>query len=616
MEFKPYIHQKAVSDSLLKCHSQIKLLFLVTGAGKTGLFFYHANLEQNKNKKFLFIAPQIALAHQTAKYPYDVGLLQGRFARNLDSRLVVGTIKTVNLRMKNEKFTKKHWDLSNFDEIWIDEAHLEAEAIAEIRESLKSNQKIVYLTGTPYDKDERYFPHLVEGEIYGKEFDYNFMIENSYLVPSAVYHIGTIDTSDVSITKGGDFSDVDLLDKIKASRVNVPKTIMSKIDKNFPTVVIAQNIKHADSLAKDILNAYPNLKVRVIHSKSKVVMELPAPLKDRVLKGAKAVEYILDEMRSFKVDITIAVHMLTKGIDVPSIGNIILATKIRQRSTLTQIFGRGARNGNGKDGTKKMVCRVIDIFGSVKDIGHPYDPFDPSFDKPNFISKSKPQCKICDAVGSLMVLKVETFEFKKFTTIICKDCGSEEVKSVELPNVRCPECFTRQKENPFTKNGKVLTSCVKCGFDILIEEVITKTLDLVTPETKDSIIRTAKQVANKVIPEEHQFPFFLAFDAFAHYTTSPQLSFVIEKILRHDEFNYEKLVSRMHGFVSSTNNTLKELRRLYDPETFDTIVGRSKLWESNPSECLDKLKRLYQFKPKNKSFHEHVMNHSESLSIF
>lgn len=142
----------------------------------------------------------------------------------------------------------------------------------------------------------------------------------------------------------------------------VAGALVEHIDLDFPgkTLIFAATDGHADIVVDELKKAYA---------------AAGRPISDAAIKKLTgSVDRVQDHIRSFRNDanpkIAVTVDLLTTGIDVPSITNLVFLRRVNSRILYEQMLGRATRlctdlYGPGKD---KAVFRIFDAVDLYKNL--------------------------------------------------------------------------------------------------------------------------------------------------------------------------------------------------------------------------------------------------------
>jgi superfamily II DNA or RNA helicase len=585
---KPRKHQEIILSQLLKSREQHLTVMLGVGSGKTTLFFLVATHSQNKGKRFLFVVPKIALADQTASYPVDVGLLQGSRSINISSRIVIATIETLENRIESGVF-----NFSQFHEIWIDESHEEVKKIESLRDKALPYQRFIYLSATPYDGIQVVYKHL-QNHFLGREFGYDYMIAHGYLCPMVTYEIGDLDTSHIERTDTGNYIDSELLEAIHGSDIDIVSTSMARIDREYPTLVMCQNIDHAKEVAEQYRAYDSNLRVATVYAGMEIDIGIGT------IKGQKAIDHIIRGTRAFEYDVVTFVRILTTGVDIPNVGNLVIATKIGQMRSLIQYIGRGLRNYDGDEKhSKKRWCNVIDIFGSIKSLGHPLDEVELLMEKPKKTS-SAIRCKACGSKSPLVVVDSYQEDNDIIMVTKCRECGEEDIRVKALKLHFCSNCKHGYIASVFKRERDLMTTCPMCSNNDVIGSIYPRELIISNGDDRERVIKTIVQLANTCIPKEDLFPFLKALEEFSIVAEDNHLSYILEKLIAGNKItNINLLTNRMVKKVKNSVHA-KIILKYINRDELAYIENNISEWKTNPNRVIGRV-RKYVSTPKKRS---------------
>jgi superfamily II DNA or RNA helicase len=517
-------HQELIIKQLNKLDSLPKItVSLLTGAGKTVLFFSYMHQPHTINKRALFIVPQINLAQQTSKNR-EVGYIQGKTVRGVNKRIVVANIHKLMLLLKANQI-----ELNRFDYIFIDEAHKQEPRIKKLIE--RTNKKVRFLTATPFDGNGYYKPYLMD-RIIGEEFNFKYMISKGYLVPYRFYQVGDLDTSGISRNKDGEYNDKELYERIKNSNIDIVQTSLKKIDKRFPTLITAQNIAHAEELHKEFNKA--GFKCGIIHSKVE---------EDK--------EWLLKALEDRYYDALISVKMLITGVDIPSIGNIVLATRFGSVAELWQQLGRGARVA-----PNKTHCNVIDLFGNIKEHGHPYD-FKPQIPKKKEKRAKKFNCPECGS-GNLKTYHTEETQEEIHRFKKCSVCEFEDVEIIAKDTIKCNKCSFIGADYKLQKKGIYLWAvCPECNNNIeVVDTVLPK--KLIQYSSLEHVMFDIKTINNRVGSLLNNS----LLEEFLRVADAEHVAFIYDVLSNYERYtpnSIKKIENRMKSYISSFSKQDKKI---------------------------------------------------------
>ena len=560
LNITPREHQAELIQDILNTNEKVITIKLLTGGGKT-LLFYLLSLIHVQDKRFLFTTPQINLTHQTAQeQSHHVGILQGSISKDLHKRIVIATIHTVI----NRGINTNRFNLKQFDFIVIDEAHLQKPKVQKLLDSLAPHQRAILLSATPYDSKKGTYLPYADKFILGTKYDWQYMRERGYLCPIDYHVTNTLETAGIKRNKEGDFNDKEITQAIKDSGIDIVNTSLQKINRDLPTVVVAQNIEFANELAKQYKEV--GFRVRPIHSK---------------MEGDSQNE-LIEALKKGKLDMLVAVNMLKTGVDIKHLGNIVLATKLGSINDYIQTYGRGARVD-----PRKEKCIFIDIFNTLELHGHP-EEFEPKEEEEEQREKKKKTPKLCSCGSTEFEIT-----FKKGLVVSkCVECGKE----LEKPNnkvLECPKCHWVGKSYIERLNGKDINAhCPECNtFIKTVEQVLPRELILIRASGE----RLQKEIKANINLSDEELKQLSVFGS------EQQLEYVLNLKKRGVSPASKKLVeNRVRGFLRSIPHQNKQIAYLleYDKEAIDLAFNLINTnHNANIGRVINKLKRRKKQKP-------------------
>jgi len=320
----------ATLDSMRKGNKKI-LIMAPTGAGKTIIAKYFAELSNNHNKNFLFTVHRRQLCQQTAEKFSNLnpGIIMGSEKEDRSRNIQIGTIQTLSRR-----------DLDNPDLIMIDEVHFgfKSSMIQGIIEQFPES-KIVGLSATPIDERG----YLLEG--FDDIIDIVQMcdlIKDKWLTPLICYSPIQIDLSKVSVKSTGDYKEDELEKEVnKEILLNTIVDNYKKYTENRQFLCFCVNKQHAIDMA-DCFNKR-GYKVKAVYADMKE--------EERI--------NIYEDFKNEKLDGITNIEILTAGTDFPNIRCVIGACPTKSLRKYIQMVGRGVRL-NGRDWNESIKNGKVD----------------------------------------------------------------------------------------------------------------------------------------------------------------------------------------------------------------------------------------------------------------
>lgn len=376
-----YYQEAAVHGAIEKITNGDKrlLLTLATGTGKTVIAFNLAwrLIKSGYFKRVLFIADRNFLKKQAYNVfePFGdarVKIEEGKTPKQ--HALFFSIYQALYSPAKSGKRVFEEYPSDFFDLIIIDECH--RSGFGTWNDILKHFSGAVHLgmTATPKRADNidsyKYFGEPVYVYSYGQG------VQDGYLAPFVVHRILT------NIDQAGKLEIEEA--KIKGAQVIVPveeeaqevysqkeferkitlpdrtheiAKHLSKLLKTFDpmakTMVFCVDSDHAELMAKELQNEFADMG----HANFAV----PIIARSGDIKEAEY-ERFKDPEKPTPV-IATTVDLLTTGVDVPSLRNIVIVKPISSKIVFKQIIGRGARLDPL---TNKNFFRIIDYIGATR----------------------------------------------------------------------------------------------------------------------------------------------------------------------------------------------------------------------------------------------------------
>ena len=377
--------EKAIAE-----HKQTALLAMATGTGKTRtvLGMIYRFLDAGRFKRILYLVDRTSLGDQTMdtfkevklkelltlNQMYDVKSLEDKEFEK-DTRVHIATVQSLVKRiMYNE--SDKSLGVSDYDLVIVDEAHR-----GYILDKEMGDDEVLYRDQNDFRSKYRavidYFdavkialtatPALHTTEIFGKpvySYDYRTAVIDGFLVDHDAPHIIKTKLSEegISFEKG---STVPIYDPVtneitnsseleddlkfevedfnrrvvdKSFNETVLQEIAKDIDPNEKgkTLIFAVDDAHADMITQILKDYYTNLGIS-----EEAVMKITGSI------GNGNPVKIKEAIRRFKNEtypnIVVTVDLLTTGIDVEEIENLVFMRRIRSRILFEQMLGRATR---------------------------------------------------------------------------------------------------------------------------------------------------------------------------------------------------------------------------------------------------------------------------------
>jgi len=439
---------RSAIEAILKGRKRL-LLTMATGSGKTYVAFQIAwKLYKTKRiRRILYLVDRIFLRRQAHDMFFPFGAareeLAGTESIPKHKDIYFATYQT----LYTEKDGKKVYELFDpnfFDMVIIDECH--RSGWKRWHDILKyfSNAIHLGLTATP-KRDDNVDTYAYFGE---PIYDYPMRqgIEDGFLAPCEIIRVFT------NIDKAGVLNIIEV--KSQGAKIEVPKGVELKdyytveefereitlpdrtkkicehlariLESTGPkgkTAIFCVSQSHAAEVAKELNNHFgpifgiSNYAVRVVTDE---------PYAHEVLKEFK------DSEKDFPV-ITTTVDLLSTGVDIPPVRNIVFLKHIDSKVVFHQIIGRGARID---EISRKFTFRIIDYTNATR----LFDEWDlPPPSRPEGPSDWYLSCKIIDSETGRGIPKASVVALlapSKPVTLRTDEQGSIVLKDVPRGSIK------------------------------------------------------------------------------------------------------------------------------------------------------------------------------------
>jgi type I restriction enzyme R subunit len=400
----------SVEDAIAKGQDHI-LLAMATGTGKTRLAIalMYELLRTKRFRRILFLVDRNALGRQTLdamsttdtsgflKFDqvFPVADMARKFPEVTD-RVQVATVQAMIRRIFDDPDTERPTP-GTYDLIIVDEAHRGYTLDAELREEdLGFRNLDDYLSA--YRRVLDYFdatkvaltatPALHTREIFGApvfHYGYRQAVIDGYLIDHRPPRRITtaLSQTGISFDKGEEVNIVDprtgqidlfnLDDHVDFEVAEFNKKVYTRAfnravaeaiatecppDQPGKTLLFAARDDHADILVEELRGALTD--------------EYGPQAHDLVEKITGSVDKPLDRIKAFKNDprpkYVVTVDLLTTGIDIPSIVNLVFVRRVNSRILYDQMIGRATRRCDeiGKDYFR--IFDAVDIYANLQEV--------------------------------------------------------------------------------------------------------------------------------------------------------------------------------------------------------------------------------------------------------
>lgn len=348
LTLRPYqdTDYKAIENAF---ESYLSVLYqLPTGGGKSVVISKY--VEDHKKENILILAHKRRLLTQMkghmSRIGVKVGLLFSQTEENLESNVVVASIRTAVKSKRLEKLMERNWD-----RVIIDEArHSRTGSYDIVLDRLRAEHPMYKLLGvdaTPYRKDkkrlDKHFQHIVTSSESVASLQ-----EKGFLAKVRVYATPIGEIQEQVKEVANDYQQTEL-----SNYMRQPKYLKYVVDayekkgEKRQAIVFAVDKAHA----KDLLAEFKKggfTKIAQIDSDM----------------SSEEIDLAYTGYENKTIDIIINVEMLTEGVDLPETGCIVGARPTKSMVLYLQMAGRGTRpKEDGSD------CILIDCCGWTEEFG-------------------------------------------------------------------------------------------------------------------------------------------------------------------------------------------------------------------------------------------------------
>lgn len=345
------------------------LLWLATGGGKTFIFSKMIKEAASRGLSAIVVVRGRKLVDQASQRLFRERvhhgvLMAGHWNYRPHIPIQVCSIDTLIARQLRPKA----------DLIIIDEAHM---ATSEGYKKFLSlyDTFVVSVTATPYcDKGLRHVADTVVHPI-----SMQGLIDAGYLVPFRYFAPSEPDLTEVAVSRSTKDYVSEQLETAMVAGQLTGKIIdhWKKIAEGRPTICFAVNVHHSKLLVDNFL----------MNGVTAEHCDADTPDGER--------NAIISRLESGETKVVCNVGILSTGVDIPSLGCIIMARPTKSRNLYVQQAGRGTRIAN-----EKTNCILLDHAGNINRHGLPTDEPDVDLDgkETKKIVRESKTCKNCFAV--------------------------------------------------------------------------------------------------------------------------------------------------------------------------------------------------------------------------
>lgn len=401
---------QAVEDAIARGQDHI-LLAMATGTGKTRLAIalMYELLRAERFRRILFLVDRNALGRQTLDamsttdtsgfYKFDqvfpVADMARKFPEQSD-RVQVATVQAMVRRVFDDPGTERPTP-GTYDLIIVDEAHRGYTLDAELREDdLGFRDLDDYLSA--YRRVLDYFdakkvaltatPALHTREIFGApvfRYGYRQAVIDGFLIDHRPPRRITTALSQTGISfepgeevnifdpRTGQIDLFDLEDQVDFEIAQFNKKVYTRAFNRAVAEAIAAECP-PDQPGKTLLFAArdDHADILVDELRAALVAEYGPQPHDLVEKITGSIDRPLDRIKAFKNDprpkYVVTVDLLTTGIDVPAITNLVFVRRVNSRILYDQMIGRATRRCDEIGKEYFRIFDAVDIYANLQDV--------------------------------------------------------------------------------------------------------------------------------------------------------------------------------------------------------------------------------------------------------
>lgn len=387
---------------------------LSTGGGKTVVFSHVIKSAVAKGTRTLVLAHRRELIKQASDKLNQLGVAHGIIAAGLDrdhdAQVIVASIQTVARRLST---------LPQFQLIVIDEAHHAVAATWSKLFEAQPQARLLGVTATPARLDGKGL-----GKAAGGHFDaivcgpaMQELVDQGYLAPTKVFiPAATISTAGLR-TIAGDYDEGELEERATGVTGDAVAEF-GKLPEGTTAMAFCCTVAHAEAVAAAFQEA--GYAAKAVHG------GMDKASRDEAIQG----------LQDGRTQVLTSCEIISEGVDVPSVGCVILLRPTKSLTMCLQQIGRGMRpKADGGHLT------VLDHARNCVEHGLPTEPRDWTLD-----GVEKKSRKDAEAPKPWDCLKCGVLNAAARPT--CSDCGA-------LRPWACRECGTR--------NFGEVSRCRDCG---------------------------------------------------------------------------------------------------------------------------------------------------------
>lgn len=397
-------------ESVLSQNVRSALLAMATGTGKTRtiISLIYRFLKAERFKRVLFLVDRFALGDQAQNDFKEVSLEQnlslsgiyniaelGDMAAEAETRIQVSTVQAM---VKRVFMSDNPPPLDQFDCIIVDEAHRGYTLDQEMTEGeIATRDAAQYLSS--YRRVLDYFdavkialtatPAKHTSEIFGKPvytYSYREAVAEDWLIdhePPIRYET-LLTQNGISFTKGetvsaintqtGEIESAELEDELS---FEVDAFNRRVINENFNKVICEQLVQELDPFGEEktlifcATDLHADMVKRLLDGAFKAIYngEYNQAAVAKITGQSDKVNQLIKQYKNERYpNIAITVDLLTTGIDVPKICNLVFMRRVKSRILYEQMIGRATRRCDDIGKTVFRIYDPVDIYTALSDV--------------------------------------------------------------------------------------------------------------------------------------------------------------------------------------------------------------------------------------------------------
>ncbi|MDO4814900.1 MAG: type I restriction-modification system endonuclease [Gemella sp.] len=441
---------KAVEEGIIQGKRRM-LVAMATGTGKTrtALSLMYRLLTTKTVRRILFLVDRTSLGEQTLDSLKDSKIsglsmssifgVKGLEDINpdIETKIHISTVQGLVKRIFHQEDATKVPSIGTYDFIIVDEAHRgytedrdmsQEELLYADEEDFKSqyrkvidyfDAKVLGLTATPALHTTEIFGAPIYSYTYSRAVLDGYLVDHNppYLIetglsktgihldktqPATVWNKQKGEVDKAYLEDELDFDVTDFNRKIMVedfNRVVIRELITMETygdesaaidaESDFKTLVFATNNLHADSIVRIFKEEY-----------SKIGKPIDD---DAILKITGSIKNPEQAIKRFKNEkypnIVVTVDLLTTGIDVPNIRNLVFLRRVKSRILYEQMLGRATRLAQGKESFR--IYDAVGIYDALEEVSNMKQ-----------VAKA-PHKSLEDSLVDVLETKQEAFEYHR-----------------------------------------------------------------------------------------------------------------------------------------------------------------------------------------------------------